>query len=230
MTEINTEVVDELDHDDVTRMLATQVLSGIEEINKANDVLLADETGTGLREIDKALKDGVQNEEVSSAWAAAEQLKDAYKNALDNARNLYRTQVLNLEAIETSEVDKEAVKEKRKVTVSALSLLKDYATANNKKDILDWADHVAVPQVGRAGSSVVGQKKPRAYVTVGETTYNSFGEAAKALSAALSGRDNAKVTVTSPDLVQAWENVNEASDFEYDGIAVKVTLKTTDNK
>lgn len=217
-----------LNHDDVSRMLAGKIEDAISSINTANEVLLADEQGTGVREIDKALKEGVEdNEEVSNAWTEAEQARETYRNALENARNLYRTQILGVEAVEESEVDKDAVKEQRKLAVEAVTLLKTYATANGLKDVVNWLNNLEIPQVGRQGSSTVGQKKPRAYVKVNGEVHNSFGEAAKAISAKLSTDDN-KVSVTSPELVQAWENANEAEEFEFQGLTITVQPKNTD--
>lgn len=217
-----------LSHDAVTQLLFDQINSGIEKINEANVSLLAEEEqGAGLREIDKALKDGThENEEVSALWAKATELQVQFKKALDDARNAYRTEVLKEEAkAPTSDVDKDAVKEQRKVVMQSVDLLKTYATANGKKDIVDWASSLSIPQVGRAGSSVVGQKKPRAYVSVNGTRHESFGEAAKAATVLLSTDDN-KVVVTSGDLVSAWDSNGEAAEFEFNGLTVGVEMKT----
>lgn len=215
-----------LSHDAVTQLLFDQINSGIEAINKANETLLAEEEqGAGLREIDKALKDGVENETVSALWNKAQELQKSFKEALDAARNAYRTEVLKEEAkAPTAEVDKEAIKEQRKVVMQSVELLKTYATANGKKDIVSWAEALAIPQVGRQGTSVVGQKKPRAYVSVNGTRHDSFGEAAKAASVLLSTDDN-KVTVTSGDLVSAWDAAGEAAEFDYNGLTVGVEMK-----
>lgn len=218
----------ELAHDDVTRLLATTIENGVAEINKANEVLLAEESGTGVREIDKALKENSENEdfdkEAAKFWAAAEKARQAYKDALEKARNAYRKNVLNEEAVETVEVDKDAVKEQRKMVMEAVNLLKTYATANGKKDVVAWVESLSIPQVGRQGTSNVGQKKPRAYVTVNGTRHESFGEAAKAASEILSTDEN-KVTVSSGDLVAAWDAAGEAAAFEYNGLTVQVEAK-----
>lgn len=216
-----------LSHDAVTQMLFDQITNGIGEIEEANLVLLAEEeSGAGLREIDKALKENTHgNEDVSSAFAKAEELREAFKSALNEARNLYRVEVLNEEAAEDApEVDKDAVKAKRKMVMEAVNLIKSYATANGKTDIVSWAESLSIPQVGRQGSSVVGQKKPRAYVSVNGTVHDSFGEAAKAASVLLSTEDE-KVTVSSGDLVSAWSENGESDDFEFSGISVHVELK-----
>lgn len=219
-----------LSHDAVTQLLFDQINDGIEKINKANEVLLAEEeAGAGLREIDKALKENKhENENVSTLWKNAEELREQFKKALDEARNAYRTEVLKEEAkAPTAEVDKDSVKEQRKITMEAVNLIKSYATANGKTDVVAWAEALSIPQVGRQGSSVVGQKKPRAYVSVNGTRHDSFGEAAKAASVLLSSEDN-KVTVSSGDLVSAWSENNEATSFDYNGLAVEVELKKKD--
>lgn len=216
-----------LNHDDITRMLATQIEEGIANIAKANEVLLAeDEAGTGVRDIDKALKENThENENVSKAWEKAEKARAAYKNALEVARNLYRTEVLGEDEVsETPEIDKDAVKQVRKMVMEAVGLLKTYATANGKSDVVKWAEGLAIPQVGRQGTSNVGQRKPRAYVSVDGTTHDSFGEAAKALSVLLTTDDN-KVTVTSGDLVQAWTDNGDKEEFTYEGHSIKVVEK-----
>lgn len=218
-----------LSHDDVTRMLATQIESGIAEINSANEVLLAeDSSGTGVREIDKALKDGVEDKDTASAWEKAEKAREKYKELLESARNLYRTNVLGEEEVAPSEeIDKDEVKTRRKMVMEAVGLLKTYAVANGKKDVAAWADSLEIPQVGRQGTSVVGQKKPRAYVSVNGTTHDSFGEAAKAASLELSKGDE-KVTVSSGDLVSAWDAAGEAESFDFRGLTIGVTLKKKD--
>lgn len=217
-----------LQHDDVTLLLATTIENGVAEINKANEVLLAEESGTGVREIDKALKENSDNDdfdaEAKKFWVAAEKARQSYKDALEKARNAYRKNVLNEEAVETVEVDKDAVKEQRKMVMEAVNLLKTYAGANGKKDVVAWVESLSIPQVGRQGTSNVGQKKPRAYVSVNGTRHDSFGEAAKAASEILSTEDN-KVTVSSGDLVAAWDAAGEAESFEFQGLAVTVEAK-----
>ena len=215
-----------LSHDAVTQVLFDQITSGIEKINTANETLLAEEEqGAGVREIDKALKDGVENENVSAAWAKAEELRKQFKDALEAARNAYRTEVLKEEAkAPSAEIDKDAVKQDRKMVLEAVNLLKTYATANGKKDVVAWAESLEIPQVGRQGVSVVGQKKPRAYVSVNGTRHDSFGEAAKAAAVLLSSEDN-KVSVTSGDLVSAWSEHGEKDDFDFNGLSVHVEMK-----
>lgn len=234
-----------LNHDPVTQMLFDQINAGIKKIEDANKVLLAEEEqGAGVREIDKALKElfgtaeftengelsnEPENQNIVLAVKAAEDARKAFKVAQENARNLYRVEVLKEEAKEVSdsEVDKEAIKQDRKVVMQSISLLQDYAKANGKKDVMAWADSVSVPQVGRQGTSVVGQKKPRAYVSVNGTRHDSFGEAAKAASVLLSTEDT-KVSVTSGDLVSVWSENGEKEEFDYKGLTVKVELKNKD--
>ena len=216
-----------LQHDAVTKVLFDQIVEGIEKINKANETLLAEEeSGAGLREIDKALKEDThENENVSKAFAKAEAARAKFKAALEEARNLYRTEVLKEEAKpESEEVDKDAIKQDRKLVLEAVNLITTYATANGRKDVVQWASTLAVPQVGRQGTSVVGQKKPRAYVSVNGTVHDSFGEAAKAAAVLLSTEDEKK-EVTSGDLVAAWSANGEKSEFDFNGLKVKVEMK-----
>lgn len=214
--------------DDVTRMLATQVQAGIEKIDAANEILLAEDGGTGDRDIDKLFKEKkVEDKASNDLWAKAEKAREAYRKYVTEARNSYRTNVLGEEAKPESDVDKDAVKDIRKTVMASLSLIKDFANANGLTDVVKWADTVSVPQVGRQGSSgVSGAKKPRARVTFNEKTYESFGEAAKALSAELSTDDN-KVEVGSSDLVQAWSDAGETEKFSYREIEFTVTPKAS---
>lgn len=214
-----------LAHDDITRMLSQQVSDGVAKINAANEVLLADESGTGVREIDKAFKEAkVEDKEAVKFWEQAEKARKAYKESLEKARNAYRVNVLGEDEVTESEVDKDEVKEVRKLVMEALSLLKTYAQANGKSDIVQWADSLEIPQVGRQGTSSVGQKKPRMRVSVNGTVHESFGEAAKAISAALS-TDDEKVTLSSGDIVSAWSAAGEPDTFDFRGLNLSVTPK-----
>lgn len=226
MTTVNLEGVK---FDDITKMLAEQVKAGIEKIDSANEVLLSSESGTGDREIDKMFKDGkVEDKNLLDVWNKAEKARAQYRKLLSDARNLYRTEILNEDAKEDSDVDKDAVKEIRKTVMASLALMKDFANANGLSDVVAWADTVSVPQVGRQGSSgVSGAKKPRARVSFNGNTYESFGEAAKAVSAALSTDDN-KVSVGSSDLVQAWSDAGETETFTFLDVTFKVTPKNQD--
>lgn len=227
--------------DPVAMMLGEQVTNGIKAIEEANEVLLQDESSeTGVREIDKELKTYVpsdtndvseKNQEIVKAVAKMEKARKAFKDAQTAARNLYRTEVLGVDEVnESDDADtdslKETVKAKRKLVMEAITLLTSYADTNNLTEVSNWAKNLAVPQVGRQGSSTVGQKKPRAYVSVNGTTHDSFGEAAKAVSTLLSS-DNNKVEVTSPDLVSAWVEAGETETFTYNGLEIKVTAKET---
>lgn len=225
--------------DPVATMLGQQIEEGIAAINEANDVLLADESAeTGVREIDKALKEFISSDtndvsekdtEIVKAVAKMVKAQEAYKAAQTAARNLYRTKVLGVDEVnEAAEADtdslKETVKAKRKLVMEAVTLLTGYAEMNNLGDVASWAKTLSVPQVGRQGSSTVGQKKPRAYVSVGDKTFDSFGEAAKHVSTTLSTEDN-KVEVTSPDLVTAWVEAGETETFTFQGLSLRVTPK-----
>lgn len=207
-------------HDAVTQLLFDQVSEKIGTIAKANESLLADDSGTGVREIDKALKEGVENKKIQSLWNQAEKARTVYKETVEKARNLYRTEVLKEDEVTESDVDKDAVKQDRKMVMEAVSLLKTYASANGMKDIVKWADNLSIPQVGRQGSSNVGQKKPRAFVSVDGTVYNSFGEAAKSF-----GDKENPSTVTSANLVSAHEAAGSPETFTYEGHSIKVVLK-----
>jgi hypothetical protein len=230
--------------DPVAMMLGEQVTNGIKAIEEANEILLQDESSeTGVREIDKELKTYVpsdtndvseKNQDIVKAVAKMEKARKAFKDAQVAARNLYRTEVLGVDEVnesDDSDTDtlKETVKAKRKLVMEAITLLTSYADTNGLNEVSNWAKNLAVPQVGRQGSSTVGQKKPRAYVSVNGTTHDSFGEAAKAVSTLLSSDDN-KVEVTSPDLVSAWVEAGEADSFEYNGLTITVTAKETKSK
>jgi hypothetical protein len=225
--------------DPVAVMLIEQVQNGIKAIEEANEVLLADESSeTGVREIDKNLKTFVpsddndvsdKDQEIVKAVAKMQKAQQAFKDAQTVARNLYRTKVLGVDEVnEAADADtdslKETVKAKRKLVMEAVTLLTSYADNNGLAEVSSWAKTLSVPQVGRQGSSTVGQKKPRAYVSVNGTTHDSFGEAAKAVSTLLSSDDN-KVEVTSPDLVTAWVEAGESESFEFQGLSIKVTEK-----
>jgi len=220
----------------VVGILGEEILKGIAAINEANVSLLAKaESETGVREIDKQLKTFVKSDdndlsdkdpEIVKAVADLQKKQDAFKKAQEAARNLYRTKVLGEEEqAETSEVDADQVKQQRKLVMESIGVLKTFAEQNSLPEVVSWANTVEVPQVGRQGSSSVGQKKPRAYVTVNGVTHESFGEAAKALSTLLSTED-AKVTVTPGDLVSAWDEAGNDS-FEYEGKPVSVAKKET---
>lgn len=219
----------------VVDILGQQILDGIAAINVANETLLADdESETGVRAIDKELKNfrktdendvSERDQDIVKAVADMDKKAKAYKDAQEKARNLYRTKVLGEEEKKEteSEVDADAVKQQRKLVMESVTVLKTFAEQNSLPEVIAWANNLAVPQVGRAGSSTVGQKKPRARVTVNGTTHESFGEAAKALTTLLTTDDN-KVEVTSGDLVSAWDAAN-TDEFDFNGQAVRVAKK-----
>jgi negative regulator of replication initiation len=229
--------------DPVANMLGEQVVNGIAAIVEANETLLASEdSSTGVREIDKALKDYIPSEtndvsekdkDIVKAVAALEKARKAFKSAQENARNLYRVNVLHEDEVTESDVDEDALKEqvkaKRKMVMEAITLLGSYAEGNGLTEVLNWTKNLSVPQVGRQGASTVGQKKPRAYVSVNDKTFESFGEAAKAVTTLLSTDDN-KVEVSSPDLVSAWVEAGEKDSFDYQGLTIKVTPKESKAK
>ena len=209
----------------VADMLVTTVENGIKEIEEANKVLLAeDESGTSVREIDKMLKGGVPKKEgeepenelpesVLNFFLAALEAKKVYTENLNEARNAYRVEVLGEEAQETSEdeIDKDAVKEKRQEVLKALDFLKTFAAGNGLPDLVKWADEQEIPQVGRKGTSTVsGVKRPRVYVKVNGTVYESFTDAAKDLS-------NKKWKITASELADLWDGT-DGSEFEFDGV------------
>lgn len=217
--------------DQITEMLAQQVVAGVEKIEEANKILLAEGGETGDREIDKAFKEEkVEDKDAVALWNKAEKARETYRKLLTDARNAYRKNVLGEDEKPDSEVDKDAVKEIRKTVMASLGLIGDFAKANGLTDVQNWVATVSIPQVGRQGSSGVGggTKKPRAYVKFNNNTYDSFGEAAKALSAALSTDDN-KVTVTSGDLVQAWSDAGETEKFTFRDTEFTVTPKNQES-
>lgn len=217
----------EVTKDPIGKILVGQIQEGIKAINEANTVLLEDETGTPIRDIDKALKstDTVHPDNIKAFWEKAEEARKVYKENLDNARNLYRTEVLGEEAKEdNSDVDVASIKETRKVVMDALQFLTTYATQNGKAELVEFANTTAVPQVGRQGSSIVGSKKPRVFVKVvkdeTETVYESFSLAAVALSSKES-------KVTASDLAEAWNAANGGTEgtFSFKDAELTVAFK-----
>jgi hypothetical protein len=170
----------------------------------------------------------VEDKDAVALWNKYVKAHETARKLLTDARNTYRTNVLQEEAKPESDIDKDTIKEVRKAVMASLSLIKTFAGANGLSDVVAWADSVSVPQVGRQGSSgVSGAKKPRARVSFNDKTFESFGEAAKAVSIALSTDDN-KVDVGSSDLVQAWSDAGETDSFTYEGITFTVTPKNQD--
>lgn len=236
--------VDNLPHDDFTRMLTEKVISGIAQVNEANDVLLEQEGGVNLREIDSELKkyqaevdsEGKQtnkealaelDQDLVKQVAKMVRAREAFKKAQSEARNLYRTNVLNEEAQEETEIDEDAVRQTRKMVQEGVNLLVSYAKSNGKTDFVRWAEQLEIPQVGRKGSSTVGGKKPRAYVSVDDTITNSFGEAAKKVAELVNAGKDKKdhVSYTSGDLIKAWSEAGESETFSFEGHTITVKEK-----
>lgn len=219
-----------LKHDAVTQLIVGQIEAGLTKIHEANTILLADDSDgtTSVREIDKVLKADAEKEvsefpeRVSKAWAEAQAAYITSREKLDAARNIYRTEVLGEEPVSVSEIDKndlEELKELRKAVMESLSFLKTYATANNKADFVEWAESVEVPQIGRKGTSTVtGAKKPRVYVKFNDTTYDSFTQAAAALS-------SKEAKVTAGDLAEAWADAGSGDSFTFADVTVNVVPK-----
>lgn len=198
-------------------------VAGINEINAANVVLLGESKGTGDREIDKILKDE-KNEvpaEVSKAWKKAEEAKALYKEFVSKARNAYRTEVLNEEEQDTSEVDKDALKETRGQIQNNITLLKGFAESNGNVEAAKWLLSVEIPMVGRKGSSTAeGVKRHRVFVTDNDTgtKYDSFTQAANETSTKTQ-------RVAPQDLSGLWDEVDGSEiSIEVDGATKSFTV------
>ena len=233
MTETAAVEVPTLNHDPVSQMLTDQIVAGINEINAANDILLGDEAGTSVREIDKAFKadDAEENipAEIRKAWKSYQSAAEKAKKLLTDARNLYRTEVLGEDEKNDSSIsdeDKDVLRDKRKTLMDAVTFLSGYAKANNKADVAEWASSLEVPQVGRKATSSVGGpavKRPRVFVKVNGEVFDTFTQAALELSK----RDGAE-KVTAADLAEAWNSaLGEAEGtFQYDAdTEINVTFK-----
>lgn len=231
MTDTSTEVT--LNHDPVSQMLFDQIVAGIQEIDSANEVLLGDENGTSVRDIDKAFKaeDAEENipPEIRKAWKAYTSAAEKAKKLQTDARNLYRTEVLGEDEKAESSItdeDKDVLRDKRKVIMDAVTFLNNYAKANNKADVAEWASALEVPQVGRKATSSVGGpavKRPRVFVKVNGEVFDTFTQAALHLSK-VEGAEK----VTAADLAEAWNSaLGEAEgDFQYDAdTSINVTFK-----
>lgn len=228
MTELTTmEVPDFVNDNPVLAALIPSVVEGINEIHEANEVLLAEKKGTGDREIDKILKAAVDNEnledlpdEVSENWTKAVEAKKVYQEFVNKARNAYRVEVLDEEASEEVDVDKDALKETRATVQNSLSLLKAFAEGNGLVKIVEWINTVEIPMVGRKGStSTEGVKRHRVFVTNEETgeKYDSFTAAATALS----DKEN---KVTPAELSALWDEV-DGSSIEWNDVTLVVEKK-----
>lgn len=233
MTETATVEVPTLNHDPVSQMLTDQIVAGISEINAANEVLLGDESGTSVRDIDKAFKadDAAESipADILKAWKAYTTAAEKAKKLQTDARNLYRTEVLGEDEKAESSIsdeDKDVLRDKRKVIMDAVTFLNNYAKANNKADVAEWASSLEVPQVGRKATSSVGGpavKRPRVFVKVNGTVYDTFTQAALALS-----KREGSETFTAADLAEAWNGaLGEAEGtFQFDAeTEINVTFK-----
>ena len=206
--------------DPVTKAITEQVLVGLDKINEAN-ALLSSDSKKKDSEVDKGLSEYKgENEEMVSLIAERASAEAALKLIVDKVRNLFRVEVLGEEEVTTPTVNIEEVKASRKVILDLLTSLKGFATINKNEDVLHWIETLPIPQVDRQAVTILGQKKARVLVTIGDTTYQSFGEAAKGIST----DDN---LVTSTDLNQAWAESGEAKTFEFQGQTVKVQAKET---
>lgn len=225
-----------LNHDPVSEMLYGQIVAGVKEILAVNEILLGDESGTSVRDIDKAFKaeDADDNipSEVMKAWTAFVKAQEKAKALQTAARNLYRTEVLGEDEKEESSIsdeDKDVLRDKRKVIMDAVSFLNNYAKSNNKPDVAEWAASLEVPQVGRKATSTVGGtavRRPRVFVKINGEVHDTFTQAAAALV-----KEDPKTYkgLTAADLAEAWNSAlgeNEGT-FQYDeGHEINVTFKT----
>lgn len=222
-----------LNHDPVTQMLHDQIVAGIAEINAANEVLLGDENGTSVRDIDKAFKseDAVDNvpAEILKLWKSYTTAAEKAKKLLTEARNAYRTQVLGEDEKDDSAIsdeEKEVLREKRKVIMDAVTFLNNYAKGNGRADVAEWSSNLEIPQVGRKATSSVGGpsvKRPRVYVKVNGTVHDTFTQAALELS-----KREGSEKITAADLAEAWNSaLGEAEGtFQFDeNTEINVTFK-----
>jgi hypothetical protein len=217
-----------LQHNPVTQALYDQIVAGVQTITDANAAFFEDESGTPIRDIDKALKDDdiPKPGDIAKAFARYQKAQAAAKASLTEARNLYRTEVLGEdEKVDNSidEDEKAALKETRNVVVQAVSFLQTFSSTNGLTDVADWAKSLEIPQVGRKGSSTVGGsgiKRPRVYVSVDGAIHNSFTDAALAMTS----KDS---KVTAADLAEAWAQAGggDGQEFVYGSWDMKVTNK-----
>lgn len=213
----------ELLKDPIGKVTLPLIAEGINEIVEANKVLLESEDGrTPKSEVLKAMKGDDVPEEIKSLVKEMEEAKAAFAAAQEKALNTYRVEVLKEEPVSEPDVDKERLADIRKTVMESVKFLGTYGTSTKKTSFTEWSEKVAVPQVGRAGTSTAGAKKPRVYVKVdnNETPYGSFTEAA----AGLSTKDD-KFTVA--ELTEAWNSANGGVEgtFEHRGHTFVITAK-----
>jgi hypothetical protein len=215
------------------RMIEEQVLKGIDAISEINKVLLAEESGTPVRDLDKELKAEAEKVakgetsdlpvEVLSDWTEAQDAYKVYREKVEAARNSLRKAKGEEETSgEVTPEQKEQAQEIRKTVNDAIKFVIGYAEGNNLTDTVDYFKSLEVPQVGRAGSSTVGSRKPRVFVFVddADTPHESFTEASKKLS-------TKEQAVSVSDLVSAWDAVGaeDGATFEFGGHKVRVVAK-----
>lgn len=233
MTTVSDEVT--LNHDPVSQMLYDQIVAGIKEIEEANEVLLGDESGTSVRDIDKAFKAEDASDKIPAdimkAWTAYVKAAEKAKALQTEARNKYRVEVLGEEEKAESSIsdeDKDVLRDKRKVIMDAVTFLNNYAKANNKADVAEWSSSLEIPQVGRKATSSVGGptvKRPRVFVKVNGEVFDTFTQAAQAL---VKKDSKTYKDVTAASLAEAWNSAlgeNEGS-FQFDeDTEINVTFK-----
>lgn len=202
--------------DDLTKKLVEQVATAYKEITEANEAV-AQDSGTGDSEVSRQLKSYTgDDQEIIAASKKATEARAALKSLNDTVRNLYRTKVLNEDpqnSATLSDEDESRLRNDRKLAMSSLTLLQQYAERRQYDDVAKWANSLAFPQVGSKGTSTVGQKKPRAYVKVDGTSHGSFGPAAKSLNVSVS------------DLVSAYTDADEAEIFTFNDHKIEVIPK-----
>lgn len=211
----------ELQTDPVGAVTYRTIVNGLAEIAAANEVLLESDDKTKVTDIDKALKEKDKlPKNIKELVEKLEKARESFKKAQEAARNTYRVEVLKEEATVDHDIDKDAVVESRKLVMESLKFLKLYADAQKKTSFSEWADKVSVPQVGRQGSSSAGAKKPRVYVKVDDTVYDSFTLAAAGLS-------TKEKKVTASELAEAWNTANGGQEggFEFGGHTIVITNK-----
>jgi len=237
MTETATVQMPKMDQG--AEMIYTQIKNVIDEIKSYNDVALADEKGTPVREIDKILKaeakkveDGENSDlskEILKAYADAQKAYDTYKKKVEVARNTYRTEVLGEEeqTSSTDEFDVDSLKEKQKVAKQGLEFLILHAKMNGNAELASFAESIEVPNVGRQGSSTVGgpgTRRPRVFVTVDGVQYDNFTKAA----AAITSKEN---KIVAGDLTNAWVEAGEPEgnfSFTKNGTSWTLFIKSKD--
>lgn len=203
------------DANKVVQTMTEQIGEAFFAIGEVNAVLLETEGKTSDAKVDSLLREYVkksdpENAEIVEAWKERLEFKKQWDEIVAKTRNLYRVNVLNEEAVETPQVDEIGARNKRKVAMEAITLLRSFSEINQDTVILDWLNTLEVPQVGRQATTVVGIPKPRAFVSVDGHWFESFGEAAKELS-----DEEKKIKVSASDLVTAWMEAGKKKNEEF---------------